>query len=387
MQSLRVLPIIFLLFASLILVNLVPIRAQTTNTDTTGGATGAAGRGVGPAYGFPITITESGTLQSIGVNWADTAAGNVRVALYTPGSNKPASLLVDSGTVPITTIAGWQDVSVSSLPTVSVTPGIYWVAIQISVAKTVYTISASRSYYYLAGGFGPFNPTWSANSNQDTQDQWNMRVTYSTGPPPPPPSDFTISASQTSQTVGASSTASYTLNIQYSSTLSATVSLAVTAGCPTGVTCTVAPNSITGSTSVTLSVPTLLTTPSGTTSVIVTASTAVLSHTVTVQLTVNGPASFPITVHSGATQVVITISWTGTGTAPVTLVGPGGSPTLSESGAAVYDRTSIPTGSSTPTYIHRVTFTLSPSPSSTQTWTVLISIAVPSGYTVTIEVS
>src|SRR5208282_2896982 len=228
MQRLRGLPVVFLLLALLILVNLVPVWAQTTNTDTTGGATGAGPRGAGPAYGFPITITESGTLQSIGVNWADSAAGNVRVALYTPGSNKPASLLVDSGTVPITTIAGWQDVSVSSLPTVSVTPGIY---------------------YYLAGGFGPFNPTWSANSNQDTQDQWNMRVTYSTGPPPPPPSDFTISASQTSQTVGASSTASYTLNIQYSSTLSATVNLAVTAGCPAGVTCMVSPNSVTGSTS------------------------------------------------------------------------------------------------------------------------------------------
>ena len=216
-----------------------------------------------------------------------------------------------------TTATGWQDVSVSSLPAVSVTPGSYWVAIQISVAKIVYTIPAARSDHYPAGGFGPFASSWPANSNQDNEDQWNMRVTYSTGPPPPPPSDFTISASQTSQTVGASSTASYTLNIQYSSTLSATVNLAVTAGCPTGVTCTVSPNSITGSTSVTLSVPTLLTTPSGTTSVTVTASSTspVLSHTVTVQLTVNGPASFPITVHSGATQVGVTISWTGTGTA------------------------------------------------------------------------
>src|SRR5208282_4591788 len=89
MQRLRGLPVVFLLLALLILVNLVPVWAQTTNTDTTGGATGAGPRGAGPAYGFPITITESGTLQSIGVNWADSAAGNVRVALYTPGSNKP----------------------------------------------------------------------------------------------------------------------------------------------------------------------------------------------------------------------------------------------------------------------------------------------------------
>src|SRR5208282_5599200 len=149
---------------------LVPVWAQTTNTDTTGGATGAGPRGAGPAYGFPITITESGTLQSIGVNWADSAAGNVRVALYTPGSNKPASLLVDSGTVPITTTTGWQDISVSAI---SVTAGSYWVAIQISVVKTIYTIPASRSYYYLVGGFGPFDPTWSGSSSQDSNDQWN----------------------------------------------------------------------------------------------------------------------------------------------------------------------------------------------------------------------
>lgn len=96
-----------------------------------------------------------------------------------------------------------------------------------------------------------------------------------------------------------------------------------------------------------------------------------------------GPSTYNFNVHSGATQVVVTVSWTGPpGTASVTIAGPGGTPTLSESGAVVYDRVSYITGSSTPTNIHRVTFTLSSPP--TGTWTAGVSQA---GATVTIEVS
>lgn|GEM_PF-4822335 len=208
------------------------------------------------------------------------------------------------------------------------------------------------------------------------------------GPPPPPPSDFTITATTPSQTVGAGATASYTLTITYSSTLTATVNLAVTSGCPSGVSCTVGPNSVSGSGTAMLNVPTLITTPSGTTSVTVTASSSSpsLSHMVTVQLTVTGPGSYAAIVHAGVTQVVVTVTWTGSGTVSVTLAGPGGTPTLSESGQVVYDRLTYASGSSTPTNIHRVTFNISSySPTSVQTWTVLVSLSA--SYTVTIEVS
>lgn len=202
------------------------------------------------------------------------------------------------------------------------------------------------------------------------------------GPPPPPASDFTITATPSSQSIGAGATASSTLNLAAGGGFSGTVTLAVTSGCPSGVTCTVSPTSIsTYPNSATLTVPTLITT-SGTFPVLVTGTSGSLTHTATFTVTVGTASSYNFNVRTGATQVVVTVSWTGTGTASVTIAGPGGTPTLSESGAVVYDRISYVSGSSTPTNIHRVTFTLSSPP--TGTWTAYVS---QSGATVTIEVS
>jgi hypothetical protein len=142
----------------------------------------------------------------------------------------------------------------------------------------------------------------------------------------------------------------------------------------------------------TLSVPTLITT-SGTFNIVVTATSGPISHTVTVVLTVTGPASYSFSVRVGATQVIATLTytWSGSGSPPsgsITLVGPGGSPILQESGAVVYDRTSIAVSGSTSTYsiIHRVTFTIT-APSQAQTWTALVSLSGVSNYNVAIEVS
>jgi len=106
-----------------------------------------------------------------------------------------------------------------------------------------------------------------------------------------------------------------------------------------------------------------------------------------------GPASFSFNVRAGATQIVVTLtySWSGSGSPPsgsITIAGPGGTPTLEESGAVVYDRTSITVSGSTSTYsiIHRATFTITP-PGSAQTWTATVSLPGISSYNVAIEVS
>jgi len=106
-----------------------------------------------------------------------------------------------------------------------------------------------------------------------------------------------------------------------------------------------------------------------------------------------GPASFSFNVRAGATQIVVTLtySWSGSGSPPlgsITIAGPGGTPTFEESGAVVYDRTSITVSGSTSTYsiIHRATFTI-PAPGSAQTWTATISLPGISNYNVAIEVS
>jgi len=207
--------------------------------------------------------------------------------------------------------------------------------------------------------------------------------------------DFSISPSPNSQSVGAGATASFTLNLAASGGFSGTVSLSVTSGAPPGVTCTITPDTIsTFPGTATLSVPTLITT-SGTYSIVVTGTCASpsITHTVTVTLTVSGPVSYSFNVKAGATQIVVTLtySWSGTGSPPqgsIAIAGPGGTPTLQESAAVTYDRTSISVSGSTTTYsiIHRATFTIT-APGSTQAWTALISISGVSNYNVAVEVS
>jgi hypothetical protein len=115
-----------------------------------------------------------------------------------------------------------------------------------------------------------------------------------------------------------------------------------------------------------------------------TTTTTTTSSTTTTSTGPPPPLSF--NVHAGATQVVVTVTWTGSGAVSVSISGPGGTPTFNEAAGTVYDRYAYAAESGTPTNIHRVTFNISAnSPTSPQTWTVLVS---PSGsYTVVIEVS
>jgi hypothetical protein len=113
---------------------------------------------------------------AIGVNWAGTGLGAVRVALYsnnyTAVPYRPSSLLTDSGTDFVVTSGGWQDIPVAIR---HVTYGEYWVAIQISEIEAVFAIAYPRAYYYR--GFGSFNSSWpDSNYALDNQEQWNMRV-------------------------------------------------------------------------------------------------------------------------------------------------------------------------------------------------------------------
>jgi hypothetical protein len=207
-------------------------------------------------------------------------------------------------------------------------------------------------------------------------------------------SDFSISASPTSQSVGAGGTTIYTLSLSSSGGYAGTVSLTVTSGLPSGATATITPNSVNVfPATATLSISTLITTPGGTSSIVVSATDGTITHTVTVSLTVAAPLSSSFNVRAGATQVVVTLtySWSGTGSPPqgsIAIAGPGGTPTLQEPSAVVYDRTSIAVSGGTNTYsiIHRVTFTIT-APGSAQTWTALVSLSGVSNYNVAIEVS
>jgi hypothetical protein len=260
------------------------IHVQAANaTDTAGDASANTAGNANYQQESPVTASASGTLQTVGAN-VQTAAGSIRVGIYSDdGTGKPLTLLGQSASTPA--VSGWNDLTITSPPSIVSGTKYHLVVNTDSGSLRLYYKSSAGEYYY-AKTYGPFDATWAGSTTQGFL--FNMRMTYSTGPPP---SDFTITATTPSQTVRAGATASYTLQITYSASLSATVNLAVTSGCPAGVTCMVSPSSVTGSGPVTLSVPTLVTTPGGTTTVTVTASSTspALSHSVSVQLTVNSP--------------------------------------------------------------------------------------------------
>jgi hypothetical protein len=328
------------------------------------------------------TLPEAGTVTH--VDFYSAVSGNVKVGIYSDSSG-PDALLIGPTEKTGSAAAAWNDVTVAST---ALTAGTYWLCVNMntkgavrygSVGTLRYKSLAYATSWPTSGGSG-----WGSASMSES-----VHAFYTTGPPVP---DFTITPSPTSQDIGAGSTASFTLNLAALNSFTDTVTLGVTSGCPSGVTCTVTGPVSSFPGSATLSVPTQITT-SGSYSVVVTASGGGKTHTATVSVNVGAATSYVFNVKSGATQIVVTLTytWTGSGTPPagsITLAAQGGSPTYAESGAAVYDRTSIAVsgGSKTYTILHRVTFTVS-GIISPQVWTAWVSLASVSTYNVIIEVS
>lgn len=367
--------------------NLLSVYAETFGVTSPGPT--LQGGFVNLMMGSRFLLPTGGSVSSISVYLDGSPAGNAKVAIYDDDDVNlvPKSLQAQSPSSPVSGV-GW---ATASVPATSLTAGNYWLVVVLdnlgsrlryglggySVAKTISFTDAFPSSWGGTSGTSKFAVSYS------------IYATYSTGP------DFSISATPASQSVGAGNTATFTLTIGASGGFSGTVSLSVTSGAPPGVTCTITPDTIsTFPGTATLSVPTLITT-SGTYSIVVTGTcvSPSITHTVTVTLTVSGAASYNFNVKASATQIVVTLtySWTGSGAPPlgsITIAGPGGTPTLQESGAVVYDRTSITVSGGTSTYaiIHRATFTIT-APGSAQTWTALISLSGVSNYNVAIEVS
>jgi hypothetical protein len=292
----------------------------------------------------------------------------------------------------------------------TLTEGLAFGTNDVGDLAAVLTVGKGSGSYYLNGWLDEFRVSkgvarWTSNftppSSAYSPDAYTMLLLHMDGTNGsttfPDDSvfigpDFSISPSPTSQSVAAGATATYTLSLSASGSYSGSVTLTVTSGCPTDATCSISPNSVSSFPgAATLSVQTAITSGSGT--MVITATDGTITHTVSVSLTVVGPASFNFNVKAGATQIVVTLTygWSGSGAPPqgsITLAGPGANPTLQESGAIVYDRTSIAVsgGSNTYALLHRVTFAIT-APGSAQVWTALVSLSGVSTYNVTIEVS
>jgi hypothetical protein len=369
----------------LFLVLLVLAGAQSAVLALADGEFGVTSTGTGnedPNYLLctRATLPEAGTVTHI--DFYSAVSGNVKVGIYSDSSG-PNTLLIGPVEKTGSTAGAWNDVTVTST---ALTAGTYWLCVDMTIKGGV-KYSSGGTLRYKSWAYATSWPTSGGSGWLSTTASESIHAFYT-----PPGPDFTITPSPTSQDIAALNTASFTLNLAALNGFTDTVTLSVTSGCPSGVTCTVTGPVSSFPGSATLSVPTLITT-SGSYSVVVTASGGGKTHTATVTVNVSGAAQYSFNVKSGATQIVVTLTytWTGSGTPPagsITLAAQGGSPTYAESGAAVYDRTSIAVsgGSKTYTILHRVTFTVS-GIASPEVWTALVSLANVSTYNVTIEVS
>jgi hypothetical protein len=124
-----------------------------------------------------LVASANGLLKSIGLN-VSTAAGNIRLGLYSTYSNNVLSgLLTQSGSV--AAITGWNDLPVPSIPIVSGTP--YYPAIQNDNGSIIWYYKASGTNLYCTESYGTFpdpTPTLSTNASAYTA---NMRITYADG--------------------------------------------------------------------------------------------------------------------------------------------------------------------------------------------------------------
>jgi len=148
----------------------------------------------------------------------------------------------------------------------------------------------------------------------------------------PSASDFSLSATPSSQTLTAGGSTSYTVNVTPSGSFSGAVGLSVS-GAPAGVTATLNPTSVTGSGSSTLSVSTASTTAAGTYTLTVTGTSGSLTHTARVSLVVQATQAADFSLAASPSTVTVTAGSPASYTASVSPInGYTGTVTLSASG-------------------------------------------------------
>jgi hypothetical protein len=165
-----------------------------------------------------------------------------------------------------------------------------------------YTLESSSPAFPL--GFVAFDPS-----------QAGVLPTYTFSPPVNPPgypllttpvTDFTVSASPSSQTVAQGGNTSYTATITAVNGFTGAVGLAAS-GLPSGATASFSPTSVSGSGSTTLAISTSASTPTGTFPITITATSGTtLQHTAQVALVVNSATTADFALTATPTSQTIT---------------------------------------------------------------------------------
>jgi len=184
--------------------------------------------------------------------------------------------------------------------------------------------------------------------------------------------DFTITASPNALTLAPGSSGVSSITVTSVGGFSTAVSLSIS-GLPTGATESFSPASVTppadDSTQSTLTISTTPGVTSGIYTLTVTGTSGATTHSTTITLTIPSPATYSFNVRTGATKIIVTCTWSGSGSTSIQLVSP--TTTYTESSMSVYEKTTISVSGGTTTYNHlkRVELTLTAPASSDQIWT------------------
>lgn len=102
-------------------------------------------------YYIPIQVPRTTTFDRIAISHAATTAGAgsvVRLGIYNNSNDRPGSLLLDAGTVDLTTAAGLKTITISQ----QLTPGIWWLAAVAQVTSGSPTFTTSAPYIPCPAG-------------------------------------------------------------------------------------------------------------------------------------------------------------------------------------------------------------------------------------------
>jgi hypothetical protein len=143
--------------------------------DTIGDTSNAVNLAPGYMFAFPVTISNSGTVTSLGVDVA-TAVGSARMSLYSnynSGTNTLSGLLTQTNSVVLN--QGWSDLAVQN--SVNVTYGTYYLGLQLTDSNAfIYYSPSGTQYFANTGTYGVFtDPSIALDSTTST---FNLRVLY-----------------------------------------------------------------------------------------------------------------------------------------------------------------------------------------------------------------
>jgi hypothetical protein len=121
-------------------------------------------------YAQPIIIPDAATYTGIAIQVTTAASGSARLGIYSDANGLPDSLILDAGTVSLTT-AGAKEIAISQF----LSPAWYWLAFVSNTGAAVYSgYSASGSVPWL----GVATPT------NKTTNYTFFRVSFTYGPLP-----------------------------------------------------------------------------------------------------------------------------------------------------------------------------------------------------------